>query len=86
MSDDPLGLGDCPVCGPGTAEPEQDGDLRYWACVQCGHESGWHKVAPNSDQDCAVGISEDIRRRASIGTDRQLAGQPLLLQIGKRSS
>lgn len=43
----------CPYCG-GVAEPEQDGDVLYFACPGCGGEFGYRKVT--SGAFCAAGL------------------------------
>lgn len=60
----------CPACGDLT-DPEQDGDLTYYACPGCGHEFGYAKRA--AALTCPAGI---------LLTPPQPA--PLLLHIGKR--
>lgn len=83
-----------PSCD-GTAEPEQDGDHRYWSCPECGMDFGYEKVetsviAEDSSGNCSVGVPEEIRRQASSGMEQAMAQeaakQPidLGLQIGKR--
>lgn len=53
---------------PGPAEIEQDGEYRYYECVECGMAFGYHKVAvPGADDNCAIGVPEDVRRAASGG-------------------
>lgn len=74
---------------PSAAEPEQDGEHRYYACTTCGFAFGFERaqaVAVNSAGTCAVGIPEDLRRRASAAMEGALAATPppLLLQIGRR--
>lgn len=79
----------CPSCGGPDAEPEQDGDVAYFVCAEnCGFEFGWHRITTqNTDEHCAVGIPEAVRRRASAPAEHALAAsQPPLLQIGKRPS
>jgi hypothetical protein len=67
----------CPACGD-LAEPEQDDDLTYYACV-CGYEFGYQRVVQDQDSSCQLGIDEDTRRRGSVPDD----GLPVL-QIGRR--
>lgn len=52
----------CPGCGC-TAEPEQDGDVLYFAC-DCGFEFGHHR-AEAPDPSCQLGIPEGIRLKVS---------------------
>lgn len=69
-----------PECG-GVADEEQDGLLRFLACPRCGYEFDHRYLSGGaSEQTCAVGIPEDLRRRAS---PRAGAG-PVLVQIGRR--
>lgn len=42
----------CTACG-GRAEPEQDGDLVYYAC-ECGFEFGYRRV--EQQDTCAAGL------------------------------
>ena len=44
---------ECPYCGA-TAEPEQDGDVVYFACPSCGGEFGHRKV--DRGTFCAAGL------------------------------
>jgi hypothetical protein len=44
---------DCIYCG-GPAEPEQDGDVTYLACPECGGEFGHRKLS--SGAFCAAGL------------------------------
>jgi hypothetical protein len=67
---------DCPACGE-QAEPEQDGDLTYFAC-DCGFEFGYQQEV-QQDSSCQLGIDESIRRHGSLPDD----GLPVL-QIGRR--
>jgi hypothetical protein len=48
------------------AEPEEDGDFRYWACDTCGYEFGYHPVPSTVDSSCQLGVPEDVRRKASV--------------------
>lgn len=59
----------------GLAEPEQDGDVTYHACRDCGYEFNYQRLAPNQST-CAAGLPEALRR----------ASQPELplMQIGRR--
>lgn len=83
--------------GPGTAEPEQDGDHRYFICQVCGFEFGWDRMptetlAVGQDGSCSVGVPEEVRKAASGLHDRaqaqidrqQSAPVNLGLKIGKR--
>lgn len=77
-----------PECGA-TAEPEQDGEHRYYECPACGFAFGYQRLRPqavgvNPDGACAVGIPEDVRRRASQPFETAQARTRLpLLTIGR---
>jgi hypothetical protein len=47
-----------PEC-PGLAEPEEDGDHRYWACAECGYESGYEKTKSTATV-CSAGVPQVI--------------------------
>jgi hypothetical protein len=65
-----------PEC-PGKAEPESDGDTRWYGCTKCGFEFG-HQVVRSPDAGtCAIGVSAETRRAVP-------ASGPVLLQIGRR--
>lgn len=71
-----------PECS-GTAEPEQDGDVEWLECVVCGYGFDHVRLTADrapSDDVCAAGIPEAVRRRAS-----QVSQAPLL-QIGRRDA
>lgn len=73
----------------GRAEPEQDGDHTYFECEECGYAFGFTRsetVLAYRDDNCAVGVPEDIRRAASQPMTNALrASDPLpLLSIGRR--
>lgn len=44
----------CPGCGS-AAEPEQDGQVTYYACTECGQEFG-HQVRAPDGPLCAAGL------------------------------
>lgn len=75
---------------PSVAEPEQDGEHRYHECTVCGYAFGYQRVRPetvavNPEGVCAVGIPEDLRRRASAAMETAQARTQLpLLTIGRR--
>jgi hypothetical protein len=69
---------ECPSCGE-LAEPEQDGDLTYYAC-SCGYEWGYQQEV-QQDNSCQLGVPEDIRRAAQPAPE---APSLPLLQIGRR--
>lgn len=48
----------------GMAEPESDGDLRYYACTTCGYEGGYEQVRQDAG-GCQLGIPEEIRVKYS---------------------
>jgi hypothetical protein len=82
--------------GPKTAEPEQDGDHKYWACTVCGFEFGWVKIdsqpiSASAEGHCAVGVPAELRRAASgvaegaaAKLERGSTKVPLGLTIKKR--
>jgi len=45
----------CPYCG-GEAEPEQDSDVTFFACRDCGGEFGYRR-AVQSAPVCAAGLT-----------------------------
>lgn len=71
-----------PEC-PGVAEPEQDGDTYFHACVECGYEFNFRIIRTTTvagTDTCAIGVPESVRRSASITPGGDLP----LLQIGRR--
>jgi hypothetical protein len=70
----------CRVCG-GAMEPEEDGNLHYFSCTDCGFDEGWafQKI---TTPGCQLGVPEDIRRRAQVPQ----APEPVFLgtSIGRR--
>lgn len=62
-------LGESRFCGrgpeecDGIAEPEEDGEVRYYKCVKddCGFEFGYEVIAPAQQSDCQLGIPESVR-------------------------
>lgn len=62
---------ECPSCGD-RAQPEQDGDLIYYACG-CGHEFGYQRVA-QQDSSCQLGVPEEIRKGYSLAHAATLGG------------
>jgi hypothetical protein len=48
----------CPYCGS-QAEPEQDGEVVFFACPDCGGAFGYRRVSQG--QFCAAGLPVDIR-------------------------
>ena len=81
---------------PNVAEPEQDGDHKFWVCVECGYEFGWELVESNptsidAEGSCAAGVPADLRRAVSGVTEAAAASMSqgsgkisLGLTIGKR--
>jgi len=63
--DEPVPCGD-PECAEtgGMAEPESDGELRYYACVACGYEFGY-EMTRQPEGTCQLGVPEEVRRIAS---------------------
>lgn len=55
----------CIYC-PGTAEPEQDGDVLYLACPDCGGEFGHRKASAGTF--CAAGLPVPEPAPALIAT------------------
>lgn len=68
----------CPSCGE-AAEPEDDGDTRYFACTVCEYEFGFRQVRQDATS-CQLGISEQTRERLQPPARRT----PVPVQIGKR--
>jgi hypothetical protein len=60
------GLAPCrdPECA-GVAEVEVDGDHRYFECMECGFCFGYERISVSTDETCAIGVPEDLRRSAS---------------------
>lgn len=64
----------------GMAEPESDGELRYYACLTCGYE-GNYEMTRQPEGNCSLGIDESVRRRASVPPQ-----EPVFLgTIGRRT-
>ncbi len=78
-----------PECG-GTAEPEQEGDHRFYECLACGYAFDWYRVTEDTTESdsCSAGVPEDVRRAASGFAQQALIEQNKteapLLQIGRR--
>ena len=77
----------CPICGV-LAEPEVDGDLRWWECEDddCesgGHQWGWERWLQPKDDACSLGVPEDVRRAASrpmeAAQSQERQSQPIML-------
>jgi hypothetical protein len=53
-----------PECG-GECEVEQDGDHRYFECIECGYSFGYERQLQDLTTDtCAIGVPIEIRQRA----------------------
>lgn len=65
-SDEPVPCGN-PECAErgGMADPESDGELRYYACTRCGYEFGYEQ-ASRPEGACQLGVPEEVRRSLSI--------------------
>lgn len=73
---------ECAEAG-GMAEPESDGELRYYACAVCGYEGGYEQTAP-AEGNCQLGVPEEVRRIASVPPPQD--PQPVFLgTIGRRT-
>jgi hypothetical protein len=62
--EDPVSARPCvrgPEECPGIAEPEEDGEARYWACRDCGHVFGYELLGAQQDS-CQLGVPEAVRR------------------------
>lgn len=62
-------LGENVFCGRGSecdgiAEPEEDGEARYYKCgkPECGFEFGYQIVPEQQADNCQLGIPEETRR------------------------
>jgi hypothetical protein len=64
------------------AEPEQDGDLTYYAC-DCGHEFGYQRVQQEQDSSCQLGVPEEIRKGYSLAHLATLEGGPTPAEFNK---
>ena len=64
--DEPVPCGD-PECAEagGMAEPESDGELRYYACVTCGYECGY-EMARQPEGTCQLGVPEEVAAPVSL--------------------
>lgn len=88
---------ECPICGE-MAEPEIDGDHRYWECLsdECeagpGYAWGYERVEEGTrvEGSCSIGVPESVRKAASapmesvIARERQAQPVNLGLTIGRR--
>jgi hypothetical protein len=45
----------------GIAEPEEDGDTRYWECQDCGHIFGYEAAGEPAQDSCQLGVPEAVR-------------------------
>jgi hypothetical protein len=65
------------------AEPESDGELRYYACAECGFEFAY-EMTRQPEGTCQLGVPEEVRRIASIAPAQEK--QPVFLgTIGRRT-
>ena len=76
----------CPVCGK-LVEPEMDGDLRYYECLDddCeagGYLFGYERIQTDDSADCQIGVPESVRRAGPPPEKSSVV--PLGLSIGKR--
>jgi hypothetical protein len=72
-----------PGC-PGTAIPEEDGLMQWWACPECGYEFGYEAI-PQAAGACSLGVPAQVRSRAAALPPEP--GAPVFLgQIGRRPS
>lgn len=46
---------ECIVCRRAKAEPDQDGDLLYYTCPECGSSFGYQHIVPDGPV-CAAGL------------------------------
>jgi hypothetical protein len=82
---------ECPVCPDEydtvtIVEPDVEDQTEFFSCPECGYEWGWSKIETPQDT-CAMGVPEDVRRRASAGMESAMSGgAPLIagatLKIG----
>ena len=83
--DEPVPCGD-PECAEvygSMAEPESDGELRYYACITCGYEFGY-EMTRQPEGTCQLGVPEEVRRIASREPAQEQ--QPVFLgAIGRRT-
>jgi len=61
-------------CG-GTAEPEEDGSLRYWVCGACSFTFGWEQM-PQDAGACFMGVPEHLQDRRA----------PVFVELGRRTN
>jgi hypothetical protein len=70
------------------ADPEQDGELTYWACHSCLREWGYQLAAAPAEDSCQLGIPESARKAVSAVGERAQAtlsrNEPVFLQLGRR--
>ena len=82
----------CPVCGE-LAEPEVDGDHRYWECESedCeapGYQWGYELLRDVvSEGSCQLGVPESVRRNSSAPMEQAMRKPGVVdlgLTIGRR--
>lgn len=49
----------CVYCGFPGAEPEQDGQVGYFSCPECGGDFGYHQLAQDGPV-CAAGLPVQV--------------------------
>lgn len=69
----------------GVAEPEIDGEHRYFECPECGFCFGYERIQVSTTDNCAIGVPEDVRRRASAPMEEAMQRtQPVPIQLGRK--
>jgi hypothetical protein len=64
----------CVYCG-GVAEPEQDGDLTFHACADCGGAFGYRRVQ-RAGPVCAAGLPIQIESPQPVFLGTTIARRP----------
>jgi hypothetical protein len=72
-----------PECDNEAVEPEADGDVRYWECLECGYAWGYERLEERTriEGACSLGISENVRRAASAPAEGYLS-KPATVSLG----
>lgn len=70
----------------GIAEPEIDGEHRYFECQECGSTFGYERMDIQARDDaCAIGVPESLRRAMSAPMERAMAATaPVKIELGKK--
>jgi hypothetical protein len=72
----------------GVAEPEVDGEHRYWECQECGFAFAYERIENPMGGECAIGVPEEVRRRASAPMEQAMReeqrGKPVVVQLGRK--